>query len=118
MTRMRSSATVPSSAIRSCQPVGELSASRSSVNAAGWTRALRVWPPSNPILIFCGLSSGMSMDRLDDLGENPAGRGGMEKGYKGPADADARVFVDQPDAGRLECLERLLDGPHAVGDVM
>ena len=41
------------------------------------------------------------MDRLDDLGETPAGRRGMEKGYKGPADAGARVLVDQPDPGRL-----------------
>ena len=84
---------------RSCQP--SCRARRAAGELGRGTRALRTWLPMKPMLIFWGLSSAMSVSsgRLDDLGEHPAGRGGMEEGYPGAADAGARPLVDQPQPG-------------------
>src|ERR1700729_2477256 len=56
--------------------------------------------------------------RLDDLGEDAAGRGRVKEGYLGAANAGARSLIDQPDAGRAEGLEGLLHRLHAIGDVV
>ena len=77
-------------------------------------------PPRKPMLIFWGLSSAISVlrGRLDDLGEHAAGRGGMQEGDARAADSRAGLLVDQPQPGRRERAQRLLDVVHPVGDVV
>src|SRR5947209_3967147 len=117
------SATVPSSAVRSCQPSRLSSAARSFSSSGGLTRALNTCPPSNPMLIFWGFScsamfSVRSLGGLHDLGQDPTGAGGVHEGYSGAADADSRPLVDQPHARRPERFERLIDRGDAVGHVV
>src|SRR5215217_1945293 len=55
---------------------------------------------------------------LDDLGQDPAGGGGVKEGDPRAAYAGARRLVDQPDALLAQAGQRRLDVVDPVGDMV
>ena len=98
MTFARLIETTPSSVSRSVKPSGESSALRRSFSAAAVIFTSTTPPPEKPI----ETRSASAMGGLHDLGQDAAGRLGVQEGHAGVPDPLARLLVDQLDAGLLE----------------
>src|SRR3954453_5313673 len=103
----------------------EVSTSRSASRCFDSSLALITWPPPKPIstrFISSGIvsssASPIALDRLDQLGERPAGRLGMQEGDAAAPDANAGLGVDQLDAGLAQLRQGRVDVLDPVGDVM
>src|SRR5690349_14780753 len=108
-----------SSVARRCQSSSP-SAPRRPSRASSVMRTAITCPPSKPIsTLLSALAMGsVLLCRLDDLGEHPVGRAGVQEGDAAVADAGPRRPVDQLDALLVELGERGLDVADRVGDVM
>src|SRR5215212_10963314 len=130
-TWRRSSEIAPSSDSTSCHPAASLDSlsveARALLRASSCSARRRVvitCPPPNPISIRF-ISSGIESSclvvvggRLHQLGQDPAGRPGMQERHPAAPDADPRGLVDQSDAGAGEATQRGVDVTDPVGDVV